>query len=141
MPPGEPRSIEAQILALPETAGSALYGMVDVLAAAGALWQELVGETPGTIRLSPRIVGLSDVPFLCGNGIPVAPASGFRAAPEAPILILPELWLGPHECILGRYPEIEAWICARHAAGAHVYAACSGTVLLAATGLLDGCQA
>ena len=41
------RAIEALILALPETAGSALYGMVDVLAATGTLWRELVGEEPG----------------------------------------------------------------------------------------------
>lgn len=30
------------ILGLPETAGSALYGMVDVLSATGNLWQTLV---------------------------------------------------------------------------------------------------
>ncbi|MFX4227882.1 MAG: hypothetical protein ACFHHU_08350 [Porticoccaceae bacterium] len=33
--------IEVLILAVPETAGSALYGMVDVLLAAGNLWQTL----------------------------------------------------------------------------------------------------
>ena len=30
--------VEVLILALPETAGSALYGMVDVLSATGNLW-------------------------------------------------------------------------------------------------------
>lgn len=34
--------IEVAIVAVPETAGSALYGMVDVLLAAGNLWQTLV---------------------------------------------------------------------------------------------------
>ena len=33
------QAIEALIVALPETAGSALYGMVDVLAATGTLWR------------------------------------------------------------------------------------------------------
>ena len=41
------QTVDALILALPETAGSALYGMVDVLAATGTLWRELVGEEPG----------------------------------------------------------------------------------------------
>jgi hypothetical protein len=33
---------DVSVLAIPETAGSALYGMVDVLSAAGNLWQTLV---------------------------------------------------------------------------------------------------
>src|SRR5688500_3074931 len=33
--------LKALIVALPETAGSALYGMVDVLSAAGSLYEEL----------------------------------------------------------------------------------------------------
>jgi hypothetical protein len=35
------KPIEVLILAIPETAGSALYGMVDVLSATGNLWQTL----------------------------------------------------------------------------------------------------
>jgi hypothetical protein len=38
--------IEALIVAVPETAGSALYGMIDVLSSAGHLWQELAGTEP-----------------------------------------------------------------------------------------------
>ena len=34
--------VEVLIVAVPETAGSALYGMVDVLTAAGNIWQTLV---------------------------------------------------------------------------------------------------
>jgi len=33
--------IEVIVVAVPETAGSALYGMVDVLLAAGNIWQTL----------------------------------------------------------------------------------------------------
>ena len=70
---GDPLAVEALIAALPETAGSALYGMVDVLAATGTLWRELVGEEPGAGLIRPRIVALSREPFRCGNGIPVIP--------------------------------------------------------------------
>jgi transcriptional regulator GlxA family with amidase domain len=37
-----------------------------------------------------------------------------------------------------RYPALIEWIRARYDAGSHIYSACSGAVLLAATGLLDG---
>jgi transcriptional regulator GlxA family with amidase domain len=57
---------------------------------------------------------------------------------HANIVILPELWLGPDEHLKGRYPALRQWIVSRYEQGAHVYSACSGAVLLAETGLLDG---
>ena len=64
-------TVEALIVALPETAGSALYGMIDVLSATGTLWRELVGEEPGASLIHPCIVAHSGEPFLCGNNIPI----------------------------------------------------------------------
>jgi transcriptional regulator GlxA family with amidase domain len=132
------RPIDALILALPETAGSALYGMVDVLAATGTLWRELVGEPPGHRLIQPRIVAPSTRPFRCGNGIPVSPDIGLDQAKRPEILILPELWLAPTDAMADRYAEVKDWICRCHRQGATIYTACSGSILLAATGLLDG---
>jgi transcriptional regulator GlxA family with amidase domain len=137
----EPPAIEALIAALPETAGSALYGMVDVLAATGTLWSQLVGEPPGAGLIRTTIVGISREPFRCGNGIPVMPDVGIEEDPAGDIVILPELWLAPDDDMKGRYPELLEWIRRRHRAGSTIYSACSGAVLLAATGLLDGREA
>ena len=41
----------------------------------------------------------------------------------------------------GRYPALLDWIRRRHRAGSTIYSACSGAVLLAATGLLNGREA
>ena len=49
-------AVEALIVALPETAGSALYGMIDVLSATGSLWQQLVGEDPGANPISAETI-------------------------------------------------------------------------------------
>lgn len=133
-----PAPLEALIVAVPETAGSALYGMIDVLAAAGNLWQELVGTERGTRLIQPRIVSDTLAAFACGNGIPVTPAARVQDNPSAPIVILPELWLGPHDDFSGRYPEIMAWVRQQYRAGASIYSACSGAIMLAETGLLDG---
>ncbi|NRG18081.1 helix-turn-helix domain-containing protein [Rhizobiales bacterium] len=133
--------IETLILALPETAGSALYGMIDVLAAAGRLWQEMVGTEMSGKSFRTRIVSLRKNTFRCGNGIPVHPDVIVRDDPPCDILILPELWLAMDEDLSGRYPQLVDWIRAKYRAGAHLYSACSGSVLLAATGLLDGREA
>jgi transcriptional regulator GlxA family with amidase domain len=137
----QPNPIEAQILAVPETAGSALYGMVDVLAATGTLWRELVGEPPGHRLITPRIVSRSRKPFRCGNDIPVSPEFSFGeiAAPE--ILIIPELWLAPTDDMHERYADLKDWIRQCYRSGSTIYTACSGSILLAATGLLDGREA
>jgi transcriptional regulator GlxA family with amidase domain len=136
-----PTTINALILALPETAGSALYGMVDVLAATGTLWRELVGEEPGHRLIEPRVVSLTRDTFRCGNGIPVSPDAALAEVSQADVLILPELWLAPDDDMRERYAEVKAWIRRLHGGGASVYSACSGSVLLAATGLLDGREA
>lgn len=137
----EPTAIEALITALPETAGSALYGMVDVLAATGTLWRQLIGEEAAGSLIRPTIVALSREAFRCGNGIPVVPDVSVDQDPVADIVILPELWLAPDDDMKGRYPELLDWIRRRHRAGSTIYSACSGAVLLAATGLLDGREA
>jgi transcriptional regulator GlxA family with amidase domain len=133
--------VEVLIVAVPETAGSALYGMLDVLLSAGNIWQTLVRSGSEQTLFQVRIVSPAAEPFACGNGIPVVPDCSVAENPGAGILILPELWLGPDEDIHGRYPELMDWIRCRYKEGSTLYSACSGSIMLAETGLLDGCEA
>ena len=133
--------LEVLIVAVPETAGSALYGMLDVLSAAGNIWQTLVRTEPEPILFRVRILAPTNQSFTCGNGIPVTPDCSVADDPKASILILPEIWLGPDEDIRGRYPELMDLIRRRYNEGATIYSACSGSVMLAETGLLDGSEA
>ncbi|MCG5502150.1 AraC family transcriptional regulator, partial [Ectothiorhodospira sp. A-7Y] len=87
--------IEVLIVAVKETAGSALYGMVDVLLATGNVWETLVRSETAKNVFNVRIVSPEKHPFTCGNQIPVNPACAIEDDPEADIIILPELWLGP----------------------------------------------
>jgi transcriptional regulator GlxA family with amidase domain len=134
-------TIDVLIMAIPETAGSALYGMLDVLEATGNIWQTLLRTGDGRRYFRVRIVSPDGKLFTCGNRIPVNPDCAVGDEPTAPILILPELWLGPDETLAGRYPGVVDWIRRRHADGSIIYSACSGAILLAETGLLDGCPA
>jgi len=137
----DPTPIDVIIVAVPETAGSALYGMLDVLLAAGNIWQTLVRAGSINTFFRVRIISPTGEPFTCGNGIPVRPELSVEENPESQIVILPELWLGPDEHLQGRYPELMGWIRRQHERGASIYSACSGAVMLAETGLLDHCEA
>ena len=104
------KALEALIVALPETAGSALYGMVDVLGATGTLWRQLVGTILVERLIRPRIVGPSREAFRCGNAIPVCPDLAIARRPQADIVIVPEFWLSPDDDMKGRYAELMDWL-------------------------------
>ncbi|MCX4186549.1 GlxA family transcriptional regulator [Methylophaga sp. OBS4] len=141
MNPARIKPLEVLIVAIRETAGSALYGMVDVLMAAGNIWQTLVATEAPRQLFNVRVVAIENKPFNCGNAIPVTPACSIKDHPAADIVILPEIWLGPHEDISGRYPELMTWIQQQYRQGSHIFSACSGSILLAESGLLDHCEA
>ena len=138
---GPNKPISVLIVALPETAGSALYGMLDVLCSAGNLFQTLVRSNDEQKLFQVRIVANNEHPFTCGNGIPVTPDCSIFDDPMADIIIVPEMWLGPDEALTGRHRPMIEWLCRKYEAGATLCSACSGAVMLAETGLLDGCQA
>jgi len=139
--PTSSHSLDAIIVAVPETAGSALYGMLDVLSSAGNIWQTLSRSGSDKILIKPRIVSPLSKPFRCGNDIPVHPDGGLDTSKQADIVILPELWLGPDESFTGRYPELMTWLQSLYDQGSHIYSACSGAIMLAESGLLDGREA
>ena len=134
-------AIPVAIVAVPETAGSALYGMVDVLLAAGNIWQTLVRVDSQQSLFAVKIVSPDGKPFQCGNAIPVSPDCAMATSGNNAIIILPELWLGPDEHLHGRYPELMDWLREQYRQGATLYSACSGAIMLAETGLLDGREA
>ena len=133
--------IEVLIVAVEETAGSALYGMLDVLSSAGNIWQTLVRSDDEAQLFRIRVVSKERGGFRCGHGIPVKPDCCIGDEPEAQIIILPELWLGPDEALHNRHMRLTEWIRGMYDGGATIYSACSGAIMLAETGLLDGCHA
>ena len=51
--------LDTLIVAVPETAGSALYCMVDVLSVTGNVWQTLTRTEPTPAPFTVRVVGVA----------------------------------------------------------------------------------
>lgn len=129
------------ILAQPDVSASAVYGMYDLFKAAGRDWGLIVDGRAGADLLAPLIVARSAQPLTVANGLTLVPHASLDDGPLPDIVCVPELAIAPHEPLAGRFSAEVGWLRRCHAGGAVLAAACSGAVLLAEAGLLDGHEA
>lgn len=129
------------LLALPDSTPAALYGLYEVLAAAGVVWSQITGEPPAGPRMAVRLVSPSAEPFTCAIGTPIAPHAAFTDIPRSDVVIVADLALPPGLDPRGRWAETARWVRGQYEAGAVVCSVCTGAVLLAEAGLLDGREA
>lgn len=139
--PYSPTKISICLLAVPETATGVLHGLYEVFSFVGDGWEMLTGWAPGPRRFQPRIVAASREPFRNLAGIPIAPELSLAEANRADIVIVADLAIGRDEETRGRWPEASDWLRRQHELGALVCSVCTGSLLLAEAGLLDGEQA
>ncbi|OSQ52438.1 hypothetical protein MGEO_03380 [Marivita geojedonensis] len=133
--------LRIDVLAAESCRGAILYGLYDLLTSVGSAWSYLTEGTPTPPMTRVRVVARGKEPFRCISGVPVMPDASLDEADDAEIICLPNFRIGiltPPRDVLG--PEID-WVVDRHASGARLATACSGSALLADAGLLDGEEA
>lgn len=129
------------ILAYPEATASVVYGMYDLFMSVGRDWGLIVDGRPGPSRMLPLVVARSAGTFSAANGVPITPNATLASCPPPAIVCIPEIAIPPGEPLEGRFDAEVAWLRDRYASGAMLASACSGAMLLALAGLLDGHEA
>ncbi|MEM7075645.1 MAG: helix-turn-helix domain-containing protein [Pseudomonadota bacterium] len=139
MPPA--RKPVIALLAAPETSASVLYGLYDILMSAGAVYPDMVNGAPGDELLNIKIVSADGKPFHCIGNIPVEPhaAVGDLETPDA--VVVCDMYTSIYDVPRGRYPREIGWLKKIHSEGALLSSVCSGSLLLAEAGLLNGHEA
>ncbi|MGK9171372.1 helix-turn-helix domain-containing protein [Inquilinus limosus] len=142
-----PGPLRVAILVLPgATTAATACGMLDVLAGTGRAYERLTGEaTAAQAMIEARLVSPQGGDIAVANGVvlggtlPIeayAPPNG--TIPD--VVCVPALATPPDRAV-DAPDAVLSWLRRCHAEGALVASACSGTLLLAEAGLLDGGEA
>jgi transcriptional regulator GlxA family with amidase domain len=126
------------LLASAETSPSVLYGLYDVLSTAGAMYGELTSGKTGDEVLDVRIVAAAAEPFRCFGNVMVEPHDGIDALDEADFIIVCDMYTPIDTPPRGLYDREIDWIKRMYAEGSMLGSVCSGSLVLAEAGLLDG---
>lgn len=129
------------LLVAPETSASVLYGLYDILFSVGAVYPDMVVGSPGSELSDIHIVSADGRPFRCLGNIPVEPHQAIDELDKPDAVIVCDLYTSIYDVPKKRYPREAAWLKKMHSDGALITSVCSGSLLLAEVGLLNGLEA
>lgn len=116
---------------------SPVSGLFEVFHSFGII--DSLGESlPQTAPFQVEIVARDASIVTTASGLPILPHRTLEQVRETDIVIIPAMMVTRPEWEVGRYPEVVEWLRSMHTKGASLCSACSGVLLLAETGLLDG---
>lgn len=138
---GTELTLKIDILATEFTTGSLLYGLFDTLSMPGAAWPRLVEGRAANPLAKVRIVTTDGIPITCIGGVPVTPHAAFNAQSPPDVICIPNLRIPPDSDPRGLFRDEATWIRDCYGMGSIIGTACSGSILLAEAGLLDGLEA
>jgi transcriptional regulator GlxA family with amidase domain len=133
--------ITVALLGVPDASAATLYGFYDALASVRRDWTMLHGGEPAESPFRPVIVSADGAPIQGGNGVRIAAEASFAQCPHPDVVVVTDVMVPPGSDVGHRFDAEVRWLLDCHANGALLSSACSGALILARTGLLDGLDA
>ena len=128
------------LLASAETSPAVLYGLYDVLASVGSGFMEMITGVPGAELLEIKIVAASNKPFRCFGNVMVEPHAAIADIDKPDAVVVCDMYTPINQPPTGTYPREVEWLKKVYANNALLTSVCSGSAVLAETGLLDGLE-
>ncbi len=141
MPMQNNKTVSIAILAFPQTVPSMVYGLYDLFMCAGRDWGFLTEGEAGPGLIQPVVVASQAQAFNTANGVSLQPQATIFDLPLPDIICVPELSIPPGEPLRGKFSAEMDWLRNSYAQGCTIATACSGAMLMAEAGLLDGHEA
>lgn len=134
-------SVSTVVIGTAWAGSSTLFAILDVLASVGRDWEILHRAAPADPPFAARLSTLDGAPYWDINGRKITPDAMLSEPPAPEVVIVPDLHIDPAGGVPEELLPVAEWVAAAHAEGALVASVCSGAMLVAAAGLLDGCEA
>jgi len=130
--------IMARITLLAENTcvASAIAGFMDAMSIASLWWQFMKNDGGGPL-FETEIVTIDGQPVTTTGGIILSPSKSIYEVKKTDLILLPA-FLPPFDLKSDRIQTICEWVRENHSRGKDIACTCTGTFLLAETGLLDG---
>jgi transcriptional regulator GlxA family with amidase domain len=126
------------LLAAPETSAAVLYGLYDVLLSVGPGWPDMTAAEPGEALLEVSIVAATAEPFRCFGGVPVEPHAAVAEVDDVDAVVVCDMYTPIDTPPRGRFAVEIEWLRRMRSRGALLATVCTGSLLLAEAGMLDG---
>ncbi|RVU38952.1 helix-turn-helix domain-containing protein [Hwanghaeella grinnelliae] len=133
--------LSVAIFGSPAVGSSIAYSILDVLGSVGRDWEMLHGEPACPQVFKATLLSVDGAPYEDMNGRTIVPEGVLADYPAPDIIIVPDLHVDPGGPVPQWIDEPARWVAEAYDNGAIVASACSGALLLAAAGVLDGREA
>lgn len=141
MAQSQPGQIRISLLATLDNSATVLFGLYELFAGVGTVWPMLMGEDDPGAAFTVEIVARSKTPFRCHTGVMIEPHATFGERRHTDVVMVPDVVLHPDDDPHGLWPEETAWLADQAEQGALIASVCTGSIMLAEAGLLDGLPA
>ena len=126
------------LLTAPETSPGVLYGLYDVLSTVGAAYPDMVTGVPGDELLDVKIVARTDAAFRCVGNVIIEPESNIADIEQTDAVVICDMYTPIDTPPKDNYQIEVEWLKRMYAKNALLASVCSGSAVLAETGLLNG---
>ncbi len=137
--PASSAALHVTLVATPDAQVSPLAGLYETFQAFRLLaaFEPDLPERPFEVEIVAPDAG----EMRGASGLPLGAHRPHHAVERTDVAIVPLMMVDGPDWVRGRYPRLVDWLRRLHAGGATLCSACTGVLLLAETGLLDGREA
>ena len=133
----DPTLVRVALPVFPGVSAATVMGFYDVLTSAGRAWQSMTEERAPRRLFQPVLIGEREGDVACANGAVLRVARGYGDSSDFDLVIVSSVLLPAPELCRNLDSGFLRWLKRAHEQGSAIASVCSGSLVLAAAGLLE----